>query len=602
MSNKAKKPLTEKQRKKRILIIAAIVTVVLLVASISAAIFYSNWRKDGGLERGVIAFETDNYEVNNCMLTYFYFTDLYSTYENYGPYLPYMSPIQSNPDMTSSLNAQYYDDGVSSGTSGTAQTWHEYFMNTTLSNVYGYLFYAEEALAQGFEHPELDKDVDEHIAKLTDDAKAVGLTLDEYLEKNYTSFVKEQDVRDALELQYYAAKYMEKVQDDYKASLTEDDYNAYKEENIATLETVDYYFFTLGNDVAEDATEEEKAAATAQAQSQSDDLLAKINEAADMDAKKAAFTDWVTTYLTEKNKAAAEPVSEEDLATDIASKTAENVDKAREDQLDFGKADNSDFGKWAYDEEHEAGEAAKFETGTGIYTVFLLTKPCSVDDSATKNVCHILITEDTYGSDEAAKAKAEEALEEYRNGEAGRENFEALAEKYNEDGSSFYENVTEGTMVTEFNDWIFDEARVEGDTDVVKTQYGYHVMYFVGEGVPTWKADAAESLVSTYMEEYGTGLQEKYEEKVDLDQEALWEVPDHLPAAAFTSSATDETTESTTDETTESTTDETTESTTDETTESATEETEAAEDSVEETTVEETEAQETEAEETETAE
>jgi hypothetical protein len=35
-------------------------------------------------------------------------------------------------------------------------------------------------------------------------------------------------------------------------------------------------------------------------------------------------------------------------------------------------------------------------------------------------------------------------------------------------------------MVDEFNDWCFDSARKTGDTDIVKTEYGYHIMYFIG--------------------------------------------------------------------------------------------------------------------------
>ena len=33
-------------------------------------------------------------------------------------------------------------------------------------------------------------------------------------------------------------------------------------------------------------------------------------------------------------------------------------------------------------------------------------------------------------------------------------------------------------MVTEFNDWCFDESRQPGDTGIVETSYGVHVMYF----------------------------------------------------------------------------------------------------------------------------
>ena len=35
-----------------------------------------------------------------------------------------------------------------------------------------------------------------------------------------------------------------------------------------------------------------------------------------------------------------------------------------------------------------------------------------------------------------------------------------------------------GQMVTEFNDWCFDADRKPGDTGIIETSYGVHVMYF----------------------------------------------------------------------------------------------------------------------------
>ncbi|MBE6572913.1 MAG: hypothetical protein E7652_00800 [Ruminococcaceae bacterium] len=151
------------------------------------------------------------------------------------------------------------------------------------------------------------------------------------------------------------------------------------------------------------------------------------------------------------------------------------------------------------------------------------------DDAPTKNVHHILLTADKYGSDNKAKAKAEEVLAEYNKGKKGVEAFEAVAEKYNEDGSSFYENVTEGVMVAEFNDWLFDDSRKVGDTDIVKTEYGYHVMYFDGDGLPTWKADAIESIVSEEMTAFESGLFEIYKDTIIYDTESIRDVPDILP-------------------------------------------------------------------------
>ena len=42
-------------------------------------------------------------------------------------------------------------------------------------------------------------------------------------------------------------------------------------------------------------------------------------------------------------------------------------------------------------------------------------------------------------------------------------------------------------MVKAFEDWCFDEARTAGDTGIVQTEYGFHVMYFVGDSETTYR-------------------------------------------------------------------------------------------------------------------
>jgi len=48
-------------------------------------------------------------------------------------------------------------------------------------------------------------------------------------------------------------------------------------------------------------------------------------------------------------------------------------------------------------------------------------------------------------------------------------------------------------MVVPFQDWCFDAARKTGDTGIVETQYGYHVMYFVGDSDITYRDYQIES-------------------------------------------------------------------------------------------------------------
>ena len=49
-------------------------------------------------------------------------------------------------------------------------------------------------------------------------------------------------------------------------------------------------------------------------------------------------------------------------------------------------------------------------------------------------------------------------------------------------------------MVEEFDAWCFDPDREPGDTDIVETTYGYHIMYYVGDDHPHWKTGAEAAL------------------------------------------------------------------------------------------------------------
>jgi len=92
---------------------------------------------------------------------------------------------------------------------------------------------------------------------------------------------------------------------------------------------------------------------------------------------------------------------------------------------------------------------------------------------------------------EACKEKAEGIMNIFTGGEATEEEFAILAVANSQDPGSqgnggLYEDVHEGEMVPEFNDWCFDEKRQPGHNGIVKTTYGYHLMYFVGRE-PIWQ-------------------------------------------------------------------------------------------------------------------
>ena len=116
---------------------------------------------------------------------------------------------------------------------------------------------------------------------------------------------------------------------------------------------------------------------------------------------------------------------------------------------------------------------------------------------------------------EGEQKNAEDALAQWKAGEATEDSFAALANELStDDGSNtnggLYTKIYKNQMVTEFNDWCFDASRQSGDTGIVygeSSNYkGYHVIYFVGDDVPYWQVQAENALRNTDTEAWLDGL------------------------------------------------------------------------------------------------
>ena len=111
----------------------------------------------------------------------------------------------------------------------------------------------------------------------------------------------------------------------------------------------------------------------------------------------------------------------------------------------------------------------------------------------------------------AAKIKAEQILDDWKNGDATEDSFAELAKTYSDDTGSntnggLYEAVKEGQMVTNFNDWIFDASRKPGDTGIVESDYGYHIIYFVGDNKEEWYVNIKDTITSNKLNDYMSDL------------------------------------------------------------------------------------------------
>lgn len=102
---------------------------------------------------------------------------------------------------------------------------------------------------------------------------------------------------------------------------------------------------------------------------------------------------------------------------------------------------------------------------------------------------------------EACRLEAQSILDAYLAGEATEDAFAQLANEHSADGGSnttggLYTYVTDdGTYVPEFTAWCMEEGRQVGDTGLVKTTYGYHIMYYV-KGEEAWHLYCYQQLLT----------------------------------------------------------------------------------------------------------
>ncbi len=182
--------------------------------------------------------------------------------------------------------------------------------------------------------------------------------------------------------------------------------------------------------------------------------------------------------------------------------------------------DTSDAALEAYYQEHEAEITEAGITREDRYVdvrhILIMPQGGTMDETGAV----------TYSDEEwaAAEAEAQNILNLYLAGDKTEESFGELANEHTADGNDanydgvpdggLYTDVYKGQMVPEFEDWCFDESRVTGDTGLVKTTYGWHIMYFV-DTRPVWKSQVQNRLVNDLANELLADIIAKYPLNVD---------------------------------------------------------------------------------------
>lgn len=484
--------LTEKQKqeqteakKLRNQTIGFVVAMVLIVCIVLTVLAVRTVNNSGIIQRNTVAITLGDKEISSADLNYYYvdaINDFYNEwYEMYQDSTDdYLKAMGLDP--TKSLNEQIFDEEAEEPI-----TWAQYFVDLAIEQAKSdYALYDMAKADSGFSLPEEDqKNLDNAVNNIETYAKLFGYSNgNQYVRTMYGYGSNVDNYSDYLERDAYASAYYNAHQD---ALIYEDaDIRAYEADKKVeynsysyTTAYLSYSYFLQGGTKDEDGkitySDEDNAAART--------------------AMKAAADDLATA------------TSVEELKTKVSSlKLTEGSTIKVEDKKDtlYSGVDNV-IREWLTSADRKEGDITAIANETivegedpiinGYYVVIFQ----SVTDNTTPvgNVRHLLVkfaggTEDeesgevTYSDEEkaAAKEKADGYLKTWKEGDANEESFIELVKEHSDDSSAetggLFENINANSNYVEpFRSWAINPERKAGDAEVIETEFGYHVMYFV---------------------------------------------------------------------------------------------------------------------------
>ena len=328
-------------------------------------------------------------------------------------------------------------------------TWYDYFRDQALESLKSYALLAQKAEAEGF-------DASEEVEQSS--AASAGYTRAQYIKAVCGPLVNEKVFERNIRMMALAQAYSNSYSD--SLSYTSDEVQAAYDADPKSFQSADIEYILFSSGAGSDATDEEKAQLLDEAKQKAETALSRYAQGETFDT----------------------------IGEDMEGSYA---------HVAYAANGSSDMLTWAFDDARQAGDTTVAAYGEkGYYAVLFHSR--SRNDYHTVSVRHILVD---------SEDKANELLQQYTDGEKTEDAFAALAVANSTDSNAssggLYTDIYRGQMVSEFEDWCFDPSRQAGDTGIVQTSYGYHVMYFVSTNEnPYWYVQAETSLKSSAYNEW----------------------------------------------------------------------------------------------------
>ena len=551
MTEKQKKEQQEAKKLKAYTLTFAVVMV--LVVAIVVGVVVSPLI-DGAILRGSQAVTIGEHKLSTADLTYFYFDAInehqQSVYDQYYSQFGEYWSIMLGFDTTKSLDEQTYDKE-------SGKTWAQYFMDSAIENARDAYALYDDAMTKGHKLTDDEQsNLDSFLESLDLYATYYGYSsAKSYLRSIYGNGATQDGYLDYYTLCTIASSYMTKYADELE--YIDSDFRAYEKDKYLNYSTFSYVHYTmkydpyLGEGKKDENgnttwTEAEKEAARAALKADMEAIMAgEVKDKTSFDKAIQALEINKTTESSSSSSTSSKPT-----ATEVKDQFYENIilhAGALEWMTEDGRTPGEfkAFEVYTYedheDAEHEHGDECGCARTVDGYTLVLFTER---DDNTRKmaNVRHILVkfaggTKDADGNTtysdtekETAKTEAEKLLKQWQDGKANEESFGELANKESDDqngkvtNGGLYEDIYPGQMVENFENWCFAEGRKPGDTGIVETEYGFHVMYYSSTDVMSYRDLLIDAdLREEDTEKWHDGLVEKtpYEiislDKMDYD-------------------------------------------------------------------------------------
>ena len=416
----------------------------------------------------------------------YYYASIVSYYEQYASYGYY------SLDTTKDYSKQYTTDD-----DGNKISWQKFFETEALKEVEQITTYYSKALEEGVTLTSTQKKtIDKQISTLKDSASQNDVSLDQYIKANFGTYYSEDTIRIMLEQYYLSANYKGKFKSETK--VTDNDVDKYYNDHKNDYKKIEFYYIASPYDATDDNSKNESIKTA-------EKIMAKMK---DKKSVIALVPEVYSSYIDSQVKSSMEQDSTltEKKAREEAVKSYESnvVTTVSGSDSPFDDKMNT----WLFSDDTKVGSKKYYidENAKYIYIV-LKTSKASVEEDETYTVRHILvapesgsnsssnISEKTEYTDEqwaAAKKKADSILAKFNKTDKSEYEFAKLAEQYSTDSAStssgsndsfggLYESVTLGQMVPDFEKWSIDDSRKYGDTGIVKSDYGYHIMFFIND-------------------------------------------------------------------------------------------------------------------------